>query len=244
MNPYEVLGISRDASTDEIKKAYRQLSRKYHPDANINNPNKAQAEEKFKQIQQAYKQIMDEKEGKASYQQAGSSYRGAGSSYGGGYQDAGNGYGGAGGYGGFGGFGGFGGYGSYGNGGRQEAGTEDPELRAAANYINNRMYAEAMRVLGDIQVHSAMWFYLHAAANAGMGNNINAVQDAQTAVNMEPDNMRYRQLLQQLQGGGQWYSNMGQDYGFNRESSGMGSWCCECLALNMFCNCCCGGGGC
>ena len=59
-DPYEVLGVSRDASTDEIKKAYRTLSRKYHPDANINNPNKAQAEEKFKQIQQAYKQIMDE----------------------------------------------------------------------------------------------------------------------------------------------------------------------------------------
>ena len=61
-DPYEVLGVSRDASTEEIKKAYRTLSRKYHPDANINNPNKAQAEEKFKQVQQAYKQIMDEKE--------------------------------------------------------------------------------------------------------------------------------------------------------------------------------------
>ena len=61
-DPYEVLGVSRNASAEEIKKAYRTLSRKYHPDANINNPNKAQAEEKFKQVQQAYKQIMDEKE--------------------------------------------------------------------------------------------------------------------------------------------------------------------------------------
>ena len=48
-------GVSRDASMDEIKKAYRTLSRKYHPDANINNPNKDQAEEKFKQVQQAYR---------------------------------------------------------------------------------------------------------------------------------------------------------------------------------------------
>ena len=61
-DPYQVLGIPRGASDEEIKKAYRNLSRKYHPDANINNPNKAQAEEKFKQVQQAYDQIMKEKE--------------------------------------------------------------------------------------------------------------------------------------------------------------------------------------
>lgn len=61
-NPYEVLGVAPGASDEEIKKAYRALSRKYHPDANINNPNKAQAEEKFKQVQQAYDQIMKEKQ--------------------------------------------------------------------------------------------------------------------------------------------------------------------------------------
>ena len=49
-DPYQVLGISRDASDEEIKKAYRSLSRKYHPDANVNNPNKEQAEERFKMI--------------------------------------------------------------------------------------------------------------------------------------------------------------------------------------------------
>ena len=61
-DPYSVLGIPRDASDDEIKKAYRSLSRKYHPDANINNPNKDQAEAKFKEVQQAYQQIMHERE--------------------------------------------------------------------------------------------------------------------------------------------------------------------------------------
>ena len=60
-DPYQVLGVSRDATEEEIKKAYKKLSRKYHPDANINNPNKDQAEEKFKEIQQAYQQIMKER---------------------------------------------------------------------------------------------------------------------------------------------------------------------------------------
>lgn len=62
LDPYSVLGVSRDAGMDEIKKAYRTLSRKYHPDANINNPNKEQAEEQFKQVQQAYDQIVKERE--------------------------------------------------------------------------------------------------------------------------------------------------------------------------------------
>ena len=62
LDPYSILGVSRDATDEEIKKAYRRLSRKYHPDANINNPNKAQAEEKFKEIQQAYDQIMKERD--------------------------------------------------------------------------------------------------------------------------------------------------------------------------------------
>ena len=60
-DPYQVLGVPRGATEEEIKKAYRALSRKYHPDANVNNPNKAQAEEKFKEIQGAYQQVMRER---------------------------------------------------------------------------------------------------------------------------------------------------------------------------------------
>ena len=67
IDPYSVLGVSRDVSDDEIKKAYRRMSRKYHPDANINNPNREQAEEKFKQVQHDYEQIMPEREQGRSY---------------------------------------------------------------------------------------------------------------------------------------------------------------------------------
>ena len=99
-DPYKILGVSRDASEEEIKKAYKALSRKYHPDANINNPNKDQAEEKFKEIQAAYQQIMKERTEGYSY---GGGYGGSGS-YGGGYRGADGGYGPFGGLGGFGGF--------------------------------------------------------------------------------------------------------------------------------------------
>lgn len=66
-DPYQVLGVSRGASDEEIKKAYRALSRKYHPDANVNNPNRDEAEEHFKEVQQAYDQIMKEKQQGGGY---------------------------------------------------------------------------------------------------------------------------------------------------------------------------------
>ena len=91
-DPYQVLGVSQDASEEEIKKAYRKLSRMYHPDANINNPNKAQAEEKFKEIQQAYQQIMKQREqGSSPYGNQGYGYGNNGYGNGGNAQ---NGYGG------------------------------------------------------------------------------------------------------------------------------------------------------
>ena len=75
-DPYEILGVQRGASEEEIKKAYKRLSRKYHPDANLDNPKAA--EEKFKELQQAYQQVMKEKT--TGYSQ--SSYGGQGNPYG------------------------------------------------------------------------------------------------------------------------------------------------------------------
>lgn len=67
MNPYEVLGVSPNASEQEIKKAYRTLSRRYHPDANVGKMNEQECQEKFKQIQNAYQQIMDERQNGGRY---------------------------------------------------------------------------------------------------------------------------------------------------------------------------------
>ena len=62
-NPYEVLGVSPNASNEEIKRAYRDLSRKYHPDSYVDNPLAGLAVEKFKEVQEAYDQIMKERDG-------------------------------------------------------------------------------------------------------------------------------------------------------------------------------------
>ena len=90
---YDVLGVSKTATADEIKKAYRKLARQYHPDVNKDNP---EAAEKFKEASEAYSVLSDEQK-RAQYDQFGhAAFENGGA-------------GGAGGFGGFEGFGGFGG---------------------------------------------------------------------------------------------------------------------------------------
>ena len=60
-DPYSVLGVSRTATDDEIKKAYRELARKYHPDNYVNNPLADLVEEKMKEINEAYDSIQKER---------------------------------------------------------------------------------------------------------------------------------------------------------------------------------------
>ena len=88
---YDRLGVSKDASQDEIKKAYRKLSKKYHPDIN----KEAGAEDKYKQVQEAYETLSDPQK-RSAYDQYGPA--GANGGFGGGGFD---GFGGAGGFGGF-----------------------------------------------------------------------------------------------------------------------------------------------
>lgn len=255
-NPYKILGVSEDATDEEIKKAYRALSRKYHPDANINNPNKAQAEEMFKTIQQAYNQIMKEKEmGYSGYGSSGYAGRG---SYSQGTHAGGYGYGYDGDnqnrnqntYGDFGGFWGYGpfGFGGYGQGYNQNSASDfgDDEtgrhLKAAANYIRNGSYAEALNVLNGIENRDGRWYYYSAQANAGCGNTATAIEYAKHAVEMDPDNVSYQMLYRRLQSGGQWYSQRGQTYG--RTTVNPGGYCLRLFLLNLCCNMFCGSGLC
>lgn len=60
-DPYKVLGVPRDATDEEVKKAYRDLARKYHPDNYVNNPLADLVEEKMKEINEAYDTIQKER---------------------------------------------------------------------------------------------------------------------------------------------------------------------------------------
>lgn len=247
-DPYQILGVSRDASEEEIKKAYRKLSRIYHPDANVNNPNKEQAEEKFKQIQQAYQQVMKERE------QAASGYGGyQGNSAAGGYGSGGNGYGNSGGgygsfddfFGGFG-FGGFG-QGTYGQGNydRNADSADDvyaAHMKAAMNYINSGHFKEALNVLNGITDRTARWYYYSSVANQGIGNNAVALEHAKKAAALEPGNYEYANWQQRMESGGSWYTGRQTQYGGMPVSTG-GGFCWKLCLANLFCNLCCGGGG-
>ncbi len=247
-DPYKVLGVSRDATDEEIKKAYRNLARKYHPDANVDNPNREKAEEMFKTVQAAYNQIMYERQ--HPYSTSGSySSSGTGSSSGGYGGSSGGYYGNSGGYtyqdfGDFWNefFGGFAG-GSYHQGTGQQAQDEDSlRMSAAANYLNSRHYREALNVLNSISSRSAQWYYYSAIANNGLGNNVIALEHARQAASMEPGNSAYQELVQRLQYSGSWYGRQQSTY----SPSGMstGQWCFRLCLLNLFCNILCSGGSC
>ena len=189
-NPYDVLGVPQNASDDEIKKAYRELTRKYHPDANVNNPLADLAEEKFKEVQEAYDEIMRQREQGGGYSYGNSSY--GGNSYNNTYN-----------------------------------GPQDAEMQAVFNYINSRNYREALNLLDRMPNRNAMWYYASGFANAGIGNNVLAREHAAQAVNMEPNNVQYRQLLNQYGGG----------YGAGGQSCGTGNMCCDLWCADTLCEC-------
>lgn len=209
-DPYEVLGVGKDASDEEIKRAYRALAKKYHPDA---NPGDQEAAQKMQEVNAAYDRIKNPEK----YQQAQQSR---------GY----NPYGSYGGYGGY--YDPFGGYRQR-TSGRSEYSTTYHQ--AACNYIRYGRYREAVNVLAGVTSRDAQWYYLSALANEGLGNQVTALEHMKRAVSMDPNNQEYVQELSRMENGGYRYRQTAGDFqGFDLHANPCASLC-LCYFLNMFC---------
>ena len=85
---------------------------------------------------------------------------------------------------------------------------------------------------------TARWYYYSAMAHMGLGNNVAALEHANKAVALDPQNMEYQMLLQRLQSGGRWYESRQAAYGYPHV--GGNDLCLKICLANVFCNLCCG----
>ncbi len=188
IDPYKVLGVSPDASSEEIKKAYRKLAKEYHPDL---HPNDKEAAKKMDEINQAYDLLKNPEAYKAQQQrQANTNQYGSYSS--GSYanfEDI---------------------FASFFSGGRTidtsihvQAGDPDG-LVNAINLINSGRYQEALNSLNTLTsvYRGARFFHASALAHHGLGDDISACEDLKQAINMDPNNAAYQVLLRAYQNNG------------------------------------------
>jgi len=206
-DPYKVLGVSPDASDEDIKRAYRRLAKKYHPDL---NPGDQEAARRMQEVNAAYEQIKNPD--KAS-QQGYNPYGGQGNPYGG-YYDP------------------FGGYRQQTYTGSQ---TGDQYQQAAAQYIRFGRYREALNALQNSTERDARWYYLSAVANDALGNQVTALEHMRKAVSMEPDNAEYLDALNRMEHGGSAYRQQAGNFrGFTMGGDPCTNLC-MCYLMNLFC---------
>jgi molecular chaperone DnaJ len=170
-SPYEVLGLKPGATEEEIKAAYRELVKKYHPDRYQDNPLNDLAEEKMREINEAYETLMSGAKGLKNQRNnrygPGSSRGYNGSPNYGGDADA---------------------YSSY-------SGEDAEEFREARKSIDRGDLRDAERRLGRVGSRNAEWYYLFGVLNIRRGWYNEGFRGLQTAVSMDPGNYEYRNTL-------------------------------------------------
>lgn len=194
-DPYSVLGVSQNASDEEVKKAYRELARKYHPDNYQNNPLSDLAEEKMKEINEAYDAITKQRAG---------GYAGASS----------------------------GGYSGY----QRGYSATDPTYAQIRNLINAGDLGQAEQLLYGVGQKDGEWYFLSGSIAYRRGWLDEAMQNYSRAVQLEPNNLEYRQALSLMQRG-----TMG---GYRPAGYGAGLDTMDCCTTMLCLNCLCGGGRC
>lgn len=217
-DPYQILGVSPNATDEQIKSAYRELARKYHPDNYANNPLADLAQEKMKQINEAYDAIQRQRKQQTSasggYQRGSASYgRGPGSSYSGG--------------------------GGYGQSGYQ-ASSEFADIR---NLIQSKRISEAEELLEGVPQtqRTAEWSFLRGNVFYTRGWLEEAYQCFLRATQLAPGNQEYQSALNQVL----WQRNTARpagSYGGDYRTTQMaGCSCCDIctglMCMNMCCDC-------
>lgn len=193
-DPYTVLGVSQNATDDEIKKAYRELARKYHPDNYQNNPLADLAEEKMKEINEAYDILTKKRPG------------GSTGSYSGSYQSQ----------------------QSY------SSGSTDPVYAQVRSMISAGNLAGAEGLLYQVSAKNGEWYFLSGTIAYHKGWLDEAAQNFRIAVQMDPNNLEYRQALTVMQ-----QRQVYRPYGTTGGMDGL-----DCCTTLLCLNCLCGGGRC
>jgi molecular chaperone DnaJ len=175
-DPYQVLGVSSTATDEEVKKAYRNLARKYHPDNYHDNPLADLAQEKMKLINEAYEEIQSQRKGRTT---SGSAYNG--NPYAGAY-----------------GANGYGGYRSSTTGGSPAF----QRIRMAINQDNLNLAEELLNAMTD---RNAEWNYLKGVICIRRGWMDEAKRYFAQAVQIEPDNLEYQRAQAMAEGRGNTY---------------------------------------
>ncbi len=196
-DPYSVLGVSPSASDDEIKEAYRNLAKKYHPDQYAESPLKELADEKMKQINEAYDEITNQRRANG-----GSSY--SSNRHSGGYNTV------------------------------NDSNSGFADVR---RLINTNRIADAEEVLNGVpdDRRSAEWYFLKGSVLFRKGWLDEARTHFERAVQMEPNNMEYRNAMNQV-------TNQGRGvYGGYNPRQGNAGGCNSCdVCSSLICaDCCC-----
>ena len=177
-DPYKTLGIEPGASDEEIKRAYRELARKYHPDNYQNNPLADLAEEKMKEINEAYDALTRHSTGASGC---------SGSASGGGqYQYQQSGY-------------------QYQQGGYRQQSAGGADYARIRQLINAGSLDQADALLQGTGTRTAEYYFLAGSIAYRRGWLDEARQNYALACQMDPGNMEYRQALNLMQQGGYGY---------------------------------------
>ncbi|KPU26864.1 molecular chaperone DnaJ [Caloranaerobacter sp. TR13] len=189
-NPYEVLGLRDGASEEEIKRAYKMLVRKYHPDQYVNNPLADLAEEKLKEINEAYNILMNKR---SRNHESNNNWK----------------------------------YNQYDS-------TNFSEFDEVRKLIDMGRLKEAYNILENSTSRGAEWYFLKGVILLKKGWYEQGYQHVRRAVNLDPNNTEYRNVLNNISFRNETYRDVGRSMGYGSDTS-----LCEICQCLICTDCCC-----